>query len=200
SLGATLWELLTLRPLFGATDETPTPKLMEMIQVTEPGSPRKFNPSVARDLEAIVLKCLEKEKARRYAMAAELAADLGRFLRNEPVTARLSSPWELTIKWMRRRPAIAALSTAVLVVAMSGIAGVFWEWRAGEANAQKAKNQEKAALLARDEAETQRKRAEGNEQAAILANEKLRAALDAARRNAYIAHMNLAQRELDAVH
>jgi serine/threonine protein kinase len=108
SLGATLWELLTLRPLFGATEEMPTPDLMEMIQVTEPGSPRKFNPAVAPDLEAIVLKGLEKDKARRYATAGELAADLGRFLRNEPVTARLSSPWELTVKWMRRRPAIAA--------------------------------------------------------------------------------------------
>jgi serine/threonine protein kinase len=200
SLGATLWELLTLRPLFGATDDTPTPKLMEMIQVTEPGSPRRFNPSVPRDLEAIVLKCLEKDKARRYATAAELAADLGRFLRNEPVTARLSSPWELTIKWMRRRPAIAALSTAVLVVAVSGIAGVFWEWRAAEDNAQRAKVQEKEALLARDEADEQRKRAERNEQAVILASDKLRAALDAARRNVYIAHMNLAQREWDAAH
>src|SRR5262249_8128286 len=109
-------------------------------------------------------------------------------------------PWELTVKWMRRRPAIVALSTAVLLVAISGIAGVFWEWRAAEANAQRAKNQEKAALLARDEADEQRKKAEGNEHAANLANEKLRAALDAARRNAYCAHMNLAQREWDAVH
>ncbi len=98
----------------------PTPRLMEIIQYTEPDSPRKFNTAVARDLEAIVLKCLEKDKARRYATAGELAADLGRFLRNEPVTARLSSPWELTVKWMRRRPAIAALSAAVLLVGLIG--------------------------------------------------------------------------------
>ena len=146
-LGATLWELLTLRPLFGATDATPTPKLMEMIQYAEPGSPRKFNPAVARDLEAIVLKCLEKDKARRYATASELAADLGRLLRGEPVTARLSSPWELTIKWMRRRPAIAALSAAVFLVGLIGIAGVFWEWRAAVAYAKEAKEQEQKALL-----------------------------------------------------
>jgi serine/threonine protein kinase len=159
SLGATLWELLTLRPLFGATDETPTPELIERIQYAEPGSPRKFNPSVPRDLEAIVLKCLEKDKARRYATAGELAADLGRFLRGEPVTARLSSPWELTVKWMRRRPAIAALSAAVFLVGLIGSAGVFWQRRAAEANAETARDQEKKALIARDEAETQRKEA-----------------------------------------
>ena len=172
SLGATLWELLTLRPLFGATDATPTPDLMEMIQVTEPGSPRKFNPAVARDLEAIVLKCLEKDKARRYATAAELAADLGRFLRGEPVTARLSSPWELMVKWMRRRPAIAALSAAVVFVALLGIAGVSWQWR--------------VAVTQRDEVR--------------LVNHKLRTALDSARRNAYAAHVNLVQREWDDAH
>jgi WD40 repeat protein/serine/threonine protein kinase len=133
SLGATLWELLTLRPLFGATDATPTPDLMQTILVTEPGSPRKSNPAVARDLEAIVLKCLEKDKARRYATAGELAADLRRFLRSEPVTARLSSPWELTVKWMRRRPANAALSAAVFLVGLIGIAAVFWFWQARQA-------------------------------------------------------------------
>jgi eukaryotic-like serine/threonine-protein kinase len=131
---------------------------MEMIQYSEPDSPRKFNPAVARDLEAIVLKCLEKDKARRYATAGELAADLGRFLRNEPVTARLWSPWELTVKWMRRRPSVAALSAAVFLVAWAGIAGVFWQWR--------------AAVGQRD----------------------------AARFNAYIAHMNLAQREWENAH
>jgi serine/threonine protein kinase len=141
SMGATLWELLTLGPLFGATDETPTPELMERIQTVEPGSPRKFNPSVPRDLEAIVLKCLEKDKARRYATAGELAADLGRFMRSEPVTARLSSPWELTVKWMRRRPAIAALSAAVFIVGLIGGVGAFWQWRTAVASVREAKEQ-----------------------------------------------------------
>jgi WD40 repeat protein/serine/threonine protein kinase len=157
-LGATLWELLTLRPLFGACDEIPTPELMQTILVTDPGSPRKSNPSVPRDLEAIVLKCLEKDKARRYATAGELAADLGRFLRNEPVTARLSPPWELMIKWLRRRPAIAALSAAVLGVALTGIGGVSLLWR-------------------------------------VAVGQR-----DAARNNAYIANMRLAQREWDDAH
>jgi serine/threonine protein kinase len=140
SLGATLWELLTLRPLFGATDETPEFELMLKIQSTEPESPRAHNPSVSPDLEAIVLKCLEKDRARRYSTASELAADLGRFLRNEPVIARRAPRWELFFKWTRRRPAIAALSAAVLFVALVGIAGVFWQWQAAELNAEKAKS------------------------------------------------------------
>ena len=69
SLGATLWELLTLRPLFGATDQTPTPELMEKIQREEPERLARHNPAVGRDLEAIVLKCLEKRPMRRYATA-----------------------------------------------------------------------------------------------------------------------------------
>src|SRR5207245_2534683 len=52
SLGATLWELLTLQPLYGATDETPTPELMQKIQVEDPGRVRAHNPAVPRDLEA----------------------------------------------------------------------------------------------------------------------------------------------------
>ena len=213
-LGATLWELLTLRPLFGATDATPTPELMQTILVAEPGSPRKSNPSVPRDLEAIVLKCLEKDKARRYATAGELAADLGRFLRNEPVTARLSSPWELTAKWMRRRPAIAALSAAVFLVGLIGIAGIFWQWRTAVAYAKEtlvardeaetrrkeSKEQEKKALLARDEAETQRKEAKDQEKKALLARDEAKRQRDVARLTAYVAHMNLAQRAWDDTH
>ncbi len=143
SLGATLWELLTLRPLFGATDETPTPELMQTILVTEPGSPRKFNPAVSRDLEAIALNCLEKDKAKRYATAGELAADLGRFLRDEPVTARLSPLWELMVKWLRRRPAVAALSAAVVLVGVVGAAGACWQWRSAVAHARSGRSTRK---------------------------------------------------------
>ena len=165
---------------------------MQTILVAEPGSPRKSNPSVPRDLEAIVLKCLEKDKARRYATAGELAADLGRFLRNEPVTARLSSPWELTVKWMRRRPAIAALSAAVFLVGLIGTGGGPLAVADGGCQRQggahratrlrhtkEAKEQEKKALIARDEAKRQR---------------------DVARLTAYVAHMNLAQREWEDTH
>src|SRR5207302_9558969 len=53
NLGATLWELLTLRPMFNATEQTPTPELMRRIQIEEPERPRKYHPGLGRDLEAI---------------------------------------------------------------------------------------------------------------------------------------------------
>ena len=88
SLGATLWELLTLRPSSARPTRRRRPELMLRIQSTIRSGPRKYNPHVPRDLEAIVLKCLEKDRGRRYATAADLAADLGRFLRDEPVAAQ----------------------------------------------------------------------------------------------------------------
>ena len=101
SLGATLWELLTLRPLYGATDQTPTPELMLKIQTTDPERVRKHNPRAPADLEAIVARCLEKDRARRYATAAELAADLRRFLEGPPIACRrpMSLPTEATRRW-----------------------------------------------------------------------------------------------------
>jgi serine/threonine protein kinase len=77
SLGATLWELLTLRPLFDATEEMPTLELMRRITSGDPERVRKHHPGIASDLEAIVHKCLEKDPSRRYATAAALAEDLG---------------------------------------------------------------------------------------------------------------------------
>lgn len=87
SLGVTLCELLTLRPMYEADEQTPTPELMRRIQYAEPESPRRYNPRVSRDLAAVLLKCLEKDPRRRYATAAELADDLGRLLAREPVQA-----------------------------------------------------------------------------------------------------------------
>jgi hypothetical protein len=88
SLGATLWELLALRPLYGVTDQTPTPDMVLRLQQDEPERVRKHNPRVPGDLEAIVHKCLEKKPDRRYGTAADLAEDLARWQRGEPVRAR----------------------------------------------------------------------------------------------------------------
>ncbi len=122
SLGATLWELLTLRPLFGATDQTPTPELMLKIQHADPDSPRRLNPQVPEDLEAIVLKCLEKDRARRYATASELAADLSRWLRGEPVQAQPPTLGYLLGKALRRHRGRVALVASLLLAALLGTA------------------------------------------------------------------------------
>ena len=126
SIGATLWELLTLRPLFGADDQTPTPELMERIQREDPERPRKHNPRVPADLEAIVVKCLEKDRARRYATATDLAADLGRWQRGEPVLAQPVGTVMRGIRWARRRSAVLAWFLLVLVAAIAVIS--LWSW------------------------------------------------------------------------
>ena len=118
SLVATLWELLALRPLFDATDATPAPELMLRIQTVDPASLRKYNPAIPKDLEAIVQKCLEKNRDRRYATALELADELDRVLNDQPVRARRVGPAERAWRWTRRNLALASLIAAGVLLAL----------------------------------------------------------------------------------
>ena len=147
SLGATLWELLTLRPLFGATDETPSPNLMLDIQSKTPESLRKYNPQVPRDLEACVLKCLEKDRGRRYATAADLAADLNRFLRGEPVAAQPPSLGYLATKFIKRHKLPLAAAAAVVVILVAGAVGAFYRINEERKDAVYARNNEAKAKV-----------------------------------------------------
>src|SRR5262249_28406734 len=134
SLGATLWELLTLRPLFGATEQTPTPELMQRIQYEEPSRLRHHNPSAPPDLEAIVHKGLGEDVGRRYAAGQDLAQDLESYLSGEPVRARPAGGWDRAAKWVRRHPARAAayaLFFLALVLGV-GVGGAVALWRRAE--------------------------------------------------------------------
>jgi tetratricopeptide (TPR) repeat protein len=120
-LGGVLYALLTGGPPFQGGDVFDT---MAQVRERAPESPRRRNPRVDRDLATICLKCLEKEPQRRYATAQDLADDLGRYLRHEPTRARPAGPARRLAKWVRRRPALAALVLASALFLVTLVAGV----------------------------------------------------------------------------
>ena len=120
SLGVVLYELLTGERPFGGTTYR---ELASAILSGELRRPRLIRPDIPRDLEAICLQCLQREPGQRYESAAALARDLERWQRDEPVRARRTGPTERLLRWCRRAPAMAAVSTAMLVLLMVMSAG-----------------------------------------------------------------------------
>ena len=116
SLGATLYELITLRPPF---DGQSAAELIEQIKGREPPRPRKFDPRAPLDLETILLKALAKRPEDRYATAADLAEDLARFLAHEPVKARRIGPVGRLVRFARRHPSLTAVSTTAAALVLS---------------------------------------------------------------------------------
>lgn len=151
ALGAILYETLTGRPPFQAESSVET---MRQVVENEPVSPRLLNASVPRDLETICLKCLEKERQRRYATARELAEDLGRFLRDEPIRARAVSALEKVWRWRRRNPALAATGAAGFILLMAVVVGspvALFRINRERQRAEKHANSEAQQLLATQE-------------------------------------------------
>ena len=126
SLGATLYELLTLRPPFPAKQRD---QVLSQIIHKEPEPLRKSNDKVPRDLETICLKSLDKDPDRRYQTAGQMAADLRRYINRHAISARRIGPVEKTIRYLRRNPYAAAFLGLLLVtVSIASIAG----WQAYE--------------------------------------------------------------------
>lgn len=179
ALGAILYELLTGRPPFLA--ETAFDTIMQVAK-QDPVPPSRLNPKIPADLETICLKCLRKEKDRRYLSATALAEDLRCFREGRPIAARAIGSIERGWRWCRRNPSVATLLTAVALLLIAGttVATYFAiqardQWREAQGNAERARRHADAAKKNLDEANEARKLAD---------------------RHLYAARVNLAQNAL----
>jgi serine/threonine protein kinase/Flp pilus assembly protein TadD len=150
SLGLTLYELLALRPAFEENDQ---PRLVQQVMHDEPPGLRTLNPSIPRDLETIVHKAMAREVDERYARAADLAADLQRFLSVQPILARRVGVHERLWRWCRRNPLLAG-SLGLAASALLGTAGVSMLLFRNEARSlQVLAREEEQVRLAKENAE-----------------------------------------------
>ncbi len=197
SLGVLLYELLTGVTPFDAKELTQSglDGMRRMINEVEPPTPstrlrrllagqptRRETVRVDRDLDWIVMKCLEKDRTRRYSTAQELAADLQRYLSQEPVLARPQSTGYRLRKALRRHRAAVAAVAAILMVVVAGItASVRQAWRATRA--------ERTAELGRKNEEWLRLKAERERERALESQGR-------AELNEYVANINLAHKSI----
>jgi serine/threonine protein kinase len=139
-LGVTLYELLTLRRAFPSG---------QAVLDSEPIPPRQHNPTLDRDLEAIVFKALRKDPDHRYSTSLALADDLNRWLRHEPTAARPARSARRLALWARRNPGwAAAIAVALLAVIGTGAGGTgYFQIKAYAALASAESARREAALL-----------------------------------------------------
>ena len=123
SLGLTLYELLAFCPAF---DEKDRSRLIKQVTTDEPECLGKRNSEVPRDLQTIIHKAIEREPSNRYQSAGDLAADLRRFINDEPIRARRMSTGDRLGRWVKRHKSLAALSAiaALLLIAVTSISSL----------------------------------------------------------------------------
>jgi eukaryotic-like serine/threonine-protein kinase len=170
SLGATLYELLTLRPAFDGDDRQ---ELLQQITFEEPARPRRLERAFPAELEIIVLKAMEKRPQDRYSTAQELADDLRRWLLDQPIQARRPTAAQRLLKWERRHRAVvrSAMAALLIVSIVSSLSAtlVMVAYSAEREQREAARKSEKTAKEAASVAEMHRQQAEANLRKAVRA-------------------------------
>ncbi|HMF11423.1 MAG TPA: serine/threonine-protein kinase, partial [Gemmataceae bacterium] len=118
ALGATLYELVTLEPIFPGQNRQ---ELLHRIINDEPLAPRSLEKTVPVELETIILKAVSKSPSDRYGSAQELADDLRRYLEDKPILAKRPSLIERARKWSRRHPEIVSAGVVLLLLCLAGL-------------------------------------------------------------------------------
>ena len=172
SLGVILFRLLTHELPFRGN----RPMLLHQIVQAEPPTLRSLNSAIPRDIEIITLKCLQKDREKRYSNCFEFVQDLRRFLNGEVIKARPIGPIEKTIRWCQRKPLIASLVAGLTLSLITGLVSVSVLWRRARASANQAEASSKQAIEDAARAISQEK----------LTNQYL-----------YVAHMNMVQEAWD---
>lgn len=208
SLGVILYELLT-----GELPFRGTVRMLLHQVINEPApSPRKLNSSIPRDLETIILKCLEKSPLKRYQSSAALAADLDAWLSHRPIAARAVGLFGRLGRWTKRRPMVASLLVFIMAILVGGISTTsyfavtaFHEAERAIISQREANTQSAQAIIARLNAESEKKIADRN---AIDARVARKMAEDQSRRasvseenalqQTYVSDMLLAQRDWES--
>ena len=162
SVGVILYEILAGELPFRGT----TRMLLHQVMHEDAASPRKLNNSIPRDLETITLKCLQKEPSKRYESCAALAEDLQAWLDHKPIKARPITWMERSWRWCRRKPAVATMGAATLLILVGAtvVSTIFAV--AATREAEKARIAEIDATRNYNDAVESRKVAETNFQAA----------------------------------
>ncbi|HJT96915.1 MAG TPA: serine/threonine-protein kinase [Rhodanobacteraceae bacterium] len=145
-LGAVLYEAVTGAAPFEAASVRDTLKL---VVAGELKRPRLLQPALPRDLEAIILRCLEHAPEHRYASARELADDLGRFVEDRAVRARPLNAPERVVRWFRREPRFAGAVALTALALVAGLTMTTLQWRRADANAARANENAAHAEAAR---------------------------------------------------
>jgi serine/threonine protein kinase len=178
SLAATLYELLTLQPVFAGEDRQ---ELLRQITLEEPRRLRSVSKAIPAELETIVLKALEKNPADRYATAQDMADDLRRFLEDKPIRARRPTLWLRVSKWSRRHRALVSIAAASLVaVTLISLSSALVTLRAYQAEARQrheAEEQRARAMQAEDQAKADAAKARQEEENAKRSDAEARAVL-----------------------